>query len=621
MSDFLIQLGPSADPQALLALLQQPYGANAPRGIVRQYPWGASAVLEEKIGRRANVVSRSGWLFAWVGELVAPAGLTGMDGMLNALTLRGRSSSPSEVLESLKGCGLLEALNGAFAVMLCSDTTMVVITDPMASVQVYAGRDGAGRLSVVGTHPDLVATLCGPEFAIDPVSVCDFLNVGIPCCPHTMHRAVKEVWPGTVCLSLLPQGRPPAHAEFRYWLPPSEMREASEAPALIDEFVDRWQRAVRLRCQGDRLAIQLSGGMDSRLVLASIPYSKECVAVTLCDSMNREARLARKIANCYEREWVPLKRDPEYLGRTLIDATRFTGCEGEYHHGHTIGFARQLQEMGVDSVFTGLLMDNNFKGYYAKDVVRVPRLKGLLPARYATVPLDYVNQVSDFCRRHLRDECVGGTLERRRRFQEHHFALQRESRWEWLDGYPYSQACDNTAWVIERRVMPLRLPVMDRGLLDLAFRVPARLKAGGYFFEQAALRILGQGRKVPNANDGVRPGSGHLSRLIQRAVRKTQRQARSTLSRLGFRLPVPHSWHDFPRYLRESSALTELIAQNGKRLTEFEGTVFRGDPIRLLRNPEVPWVVGYRLIQLAVWRSLLDQYALQRRKTAHVARI
>ena len=613
MSDFLAKFDPAANPQELLALLKQPYGANAPQGKGRLHPWGAVAVLDERIGNCANVVSNNGWTFAWVGELLYSGGLMRIGRMLNDLKLHNDTSSPAEVLKSLKHVGLLEALNGAFAVMLCSDQVEVVITDPMGSVQVYAGLDNAGNLIALGTHPDLVARLSGDEFEIDPVSVCDFLNTGTPCCPHTMHRNVREVRPGTVCVSVFHAERPPSYEEFPYWLPPDEIRAPADERALVNEFVERWRRAVAGRCEGTHMAVQLSGGMDSRLVLAAIPETKKCTGVTLCDSMNREARLARKVAKCYDREWTPLTRDAEYLGRTLIEATRFTGCEGEYHHGHTIGFAGQLRNMGIDSVFTGLLMDNNFKGYYAKDFVRVARLKGLLPARHQAVTLDYVNQVSDFCRRYLRESCVESTLVRRRAFHANHFALQRESSWEWLDGYPYSQACDNTGWVIERRIMPVRLPVMDRALLDLAFRVPMRLKAGGHFFEQAAIQILGQGRRIPNANDGVRPGSGHISRLFQRAVRKTQRRARSTLSNLGIRLQVPHSWHDFPRYLYESAALGELIAHHGSQLRNFEDTVFKGDPTKLFRNPDVPWPVGYRLIQLAVWRSIIEHYRLPRK--------
>jgi hypothetical protein len=109
--------------------------------------------------------------------------------------------------------------------------------------------------------------------------------------------------------------------------------------------------------------------------------------------MNREARVARRVAACYGREWITLQRDPEYLGATALDAIRFTGCEGEWQHAHTIGFAKRLEELGVDTVFTGLLMDNNFKGYYAKDVRRVNRWGGLLPAKFETVKLDYARQI------------------------------------------------------------------------------------------------------------------------------------------------------------------------------------------------------------------------------------
>jgi hypothetical protein len=201
-------------------------------------------------------------------------------------------------------------------------------------------------------------------------------------------------------------------------------------------------------------------------------------------------------------------------------------------------------------------------------------------------------------------------VERRRIFRESHFARGRESEWEWLDGFPYSQSCDNTGWVIERRVMPIRLPVMDRSLVELAFKVPMSFKAGGRFFEEAAVRILRKGRQIPSANDGVRLGSSHVSRLLQRAVRKAETKARDLLSRAGVSLDVPHSWHDYPRYLRESPVLGALTRENESHLSSFEGVAFRGNPAKLLSNPAVPWPVGYRLIQLAVWKGLLGSYRM-----------
>jgi hypothetical protein len=232
----------------------------------------------------------------------------------------------------------------------------------------------------------------------------------------------------------------------------------------------------------------------------------------------------------------------------------------------------------------------------------------LLSPTYHRTSLDYANEITGFSRQHLRQQCVEQIVQRRAAFVQNHFASQRESACEWLDGYPYSQACDNTGWVIERRVMPMRLPVMDRSLVDLAFRVPMSLKAGGRFFDQSIVHILGPGRRIPSANDGVRPGSGHVGRLFQRATRKLENNRRKLLGKAGVQLQVPHSWHDFPRYLRESVVISEFVRRHGARLGEFEGTVFQTNPVSLLSDPTVPWNTRYRLIQLAIWRSVLDQY-------------
>lgn len=607
MSDFLVQFNPSAQGSSLLNLLNQPYGAISRPGKSLTFPWGGAAVLQEKVSKQSNIVTNGKWTFAWAGELIISDAKAALESALTELNALPITSTDTELFGTLKYCGLLAKLNGAFAICLVGPSAAVFVTDPMGSVQLYAGRSTSESLAAVGTHPDIVARVCG-DYAIDPVSVCDFLNTGTPCCPHTMHANVKEVWPGTVCIVRFENGGPKM-SEFRYWEPPDEVTTAAGQAELVDEFVEAWPRAVRSRCEGDRLAIQLSGGMDSRLIAAVIPPTDDCVAVTLCDSMNREARFARRVAACYGRKWIPLTRDLEYLGRTVVDCTRFTGCEGEFHHGHMAGFAGQIAEMHIDSLFSGLLMDNNFKGYYARDFVRVARLGGLLPATHKAIQLDYVDMVSPFCTRYLQPQGADGIRDRRRRFQQGHFATKRQSKWEWLDGFPNSQSCDNTGWVVERRVLPLKLPVMDRSLVELAFKAPMSFKAGGAFFEAAAVRILQNGRRIPSANDGVRLGSSHISRLAQRAIRKTQTTTRNLLAAAGVKFDVPHSWHDFPRYLQESRTLTDLIAQYGSRLRDFDG-VFRDDPTTLIRNREVPWPVGYRLIQLATWRGLLDTYRI-----------
>jgi asparagine synthetase B (glutamine-hydrolysing) len=473
---------------------------------------------------------------------------------------------------------------------------------------VYLGRNAGGEVVALGTHPDIVARLLSEEGPIDPVSVCDFLNTGTPCFPFTMHRNVQELRPGSGHFRWFQRGGAAIAREFAYWIPPTESHDLTDESELGDEFVQRWRAAVGDRCDGNALGVQLSGGLDSRLVLAAVPGEKPCVGLTLCDKLNREAVIARRAARCYGRDWVPLYRSEDYVAETAREATRFAGCEGEWHHAHAIGFAERIAELGIDRVFTGLLMDNNFKGYYSRDLARIPRWGGLLPARYQIAPVEYDNQISEFCRKHVRRDLVEESIERRRAFSAGHFARKRESAFEWLDGYPYSQSSDNTAWIVERRVMPLRLPLMDRRLLDLAFRIPLSVKVGGGFFSQAAARLLGPGSKIPNANDGVRPGSGHVSRLLQRGMRKLERKGRDVLSDLGIRLSVPHSWHDYQRFWTESPGLERIRQEEGENVRAFEGEVFNTNPRALLDLRGIPWRTGFRLIQLAVWKSVLSEY-------------
>ena len=134
-----------------------------------------------------------------------------------------------------------------------------------------------------------------------------------------------------------------------------------------------------------------------------------------------------------------------------------------------------------------------------------------------------------------------------------------------------------------------------------------------------ALPIYGKGAAIPDANDGVRPGSKHLGRLVQRAVRKVENNRRELLGRLGVALPVPTSWHDYQRYWRDSQILRELVVKHGKNLQSFEGSVFCSDALALCEDPQFPWLYGFRLLQLGIWKSCLREYRAAADRQAQVA--
>lgn len=606
MSDFLVTFQPNEEA-SLLPLLRRPFEGFPPRaGRSKSFSWGSFGILRDALSETENYLDLASVSVGWVGDLVWRGGVKNFLASLAQFERLVRVSADAASLERAFREGFpYEHLNGAGALLLASDKWVAVILDPMSAVQVYRGDNasaGVPGAGAIGTHPDLVASLVSDRREIDPVSVAEFINDGTPSTPHTIYKHVSELSPGRVHLFWLAQGEC-QQTSVVWWKPPRELSGKIDEQELRLEFAEKWRAAVLARCVGARLGVQLSGGLDSRLVLAAIPRDRECLALTLTEGPNRETRIAQRVAQCYKRDWRPLNRSPEYLAETALASTRFTGCEGEWHHAHSIGFAGEISALGLDSVFTGLYMDNNFKGYYAKDLRQVSRLRGLLPPRFAFQKRDYVNRLNPFCREHLSPDLISALLDRRRALYESHFASGRSSEWEWLDGYPLTQASDNTGWIVERRVMPLRLPVMDRALVELAFKIPATLKAGGDFFRKAASLVLGEGNRIPNANDGVRPDSGQFSRVIQRSSRLMAAKAAQVASSLGAKQTVQHSWHNYQEYWRHSPALERLRTACQDQLAEFRDSVFQsfpaGNPWSLDRN----WRVSYRILQLAIWRK------------------
>jgi hypothetical protein len=606
MSDFLVIFGQQCRGQALLDLLRRPFGKEVP-GQSLEFSWGRAAILRDPVSASVNAQHSPAGLFAWVGDLVSGDRPQLAQGLLAGVAgLRRAEGGP---VAPLAHDPAFKLLNGAFAILLADAHGAAVITDPLGSVQVYAGRNQAGALMAIGTHPDVVASLTGGPEDIDPVSVFEFVNAGTPCFPHTMHRRVRELRPGRLHLVVPGHEGGPELKEFEWWPFPDEMENGPGEAAWAEQLGQAFAAAVQDRSGNGTVGVTLSGGLDSRLVMAAVPSANRCIGFTFCDVLNREAQIARRVARCYQREWVPLFRDGDYIARTAIDTVKFIGCEGDWVNAHGLGFAGEISSYRPGVVFSGLLMNNNVKGFYAADVARVARWRGLLPPRYEIRPYDYVGELKPFAHGVFADGLLEGARARRQVFLEGHPGLKRQSAAEWLDGYPFSQAPDNTAWVAERRLMPVRLPAMDRRVLEIACRIPMKLKAQGHLFARMAKDLLGRGARIPDANDGVRPGSNHVWRLCQRAARELANGRRSTLRRLGWAQPVPTSWHDYQQYWQKSAALHELIQVHGPNLSEFETGVFTRSPRALLSDQSLGWLYGFRLVQLALWRGVVREYS------------
>jgi hypothetical protein len=424
-----------------------------------------------------------------------------------------------------------------------------------------------------------------------------------------MYKNVRELDPGRL-YTLRSRAKKVEMQDFIYWSPPKEMRQFCDENELSKELEDILLSAVRDRCSAEKVGVFLSGGLDSRLVMAAVPKTVNCIGLTFGNYPNLETRIAERVAKRYHRDWLPLVRDKEFVGNTVVDVVKFTGCEFECLCGRWIGWLEDISKLGLSVILGGGELEVHLRGYHAADWFCRKRLWGLLRNTYEKKTYKHIDYVSRFWKQVLRQEIVERICSRREGAYEENIELTRSSIAEWFKIYPFSQVGSNSSWGSTRRVLPLRLPAMDRRVVDFGFRCPIELKLGDRIFVMATKNIYSAGSRIPSANDGVRPGSGHWWRLTQRAVRKLQDRSVGVLETLGKEPRVQHSWIDYQRYWQESSRLADLIREYGKNLEQFDGQVFEGRGLDLLKCKNINWREGFRLLQLAVWKSVIEDYRL-----------
>jgi len=611
MCDFLVSSGSRYRGRSLLEFVKAPYGKSPPEGRFFDFSWGSVAILEERLARNNNIYTQNGTVFAWIGDLVMDVTTETTERLIKHIKDIANLEANSRT--SLEHDELFKKLNGAFAILIAHENGFSIITDPMNFTPVYAGTDTNNKTISFGTHPDLVACISSDTIIVDEISAAEYLTNGNSTFPNTIHRNVKELGPGRLHSILFENGSI-VKKEFVYWSLPEEIRKDYNEDILAGELKDALVSAVKDRCGNKKIGVLLSGGLDSRMIMAAVPDNTECIGITFSEYLNRESRTAEKVAKCYNRDWQLLIRDSEFLANSIEGIARLVGCECEWVSAHGYGFANKIVEYDVDSLLSGQMFDSFLKAYFAFDYVKKKPRSLLLPANYEKRNFLYENNIRfyigndpGFWNQFLAKNVLTGISNRRKQFYDVNLDENRGSV-ELFFLYPFSQFIDGASWTSDRRTLPEQLVGFDRRLLDFAFQCPIELKLGNKIYLKAAMEIYGPGARIRNANDGVRPGSSHLSRLAQRATRKFQDRTAVILEYIGKKRKVQHSWSNYEKYWKESKKLKSLIEEYGENLDQFNGRLFKKCGKDLLKSEDINWRNGFRLLHLAVWAGIMKDY-------------
>ena len=301
----------------------------------------------------------------------------------------------------------------------------------------------------------------------------------------------------------------------KYWRP-GYARTPQPAPRLAGELAEALRGTVAAHMSdGARTGLMLSGGLDSRAILAAAPDSPVCF--TTCLTRNNEYEVARQVAAAAGAEHVFIERPRRLYDQVVDDAVFLTGGQQVYNECQFLGYGPQVAPK-AEVVFLGLGLDVFFGGLY---LPKAPvRWFGRPALHYRLAPLgpdlagDFMTGVSyrlktsdpfsvvrDDRRRQLEEAAraaVEAVLARGRAL-----GAQGHDLWEYMHLENFSRHYSLPMAASIRSFADCRLPAFANAVFDLAFRLTARHKTNGEVYRRALNMLAPALMAVRNANTNV----------------------------------------------------------------------------------------------------------------------
>jgi asparagine synthase (glutamine-hydrolysing) len=408
------------------------------------------------------------------------------------------------------GVDFAAGLNGSHATVVYdpSGATVHVATDRLGTCPVYYARPRDGtfvfstRIQSLPAHPDV-------ETGFDVEYLTEYFMLGAVGGVRTPFTGIEELPPSSVTTVELGTGTVETE---RYWRPRFEPLDRPFS-WFVDRFVDRFQAALRDRFDPDlRYGLLLSGGSDSRAILAGTDRDVEACVYHATDWEGRETRVARRAARTADREFRPLIRDRDSHDRMLGAVPPMMNFQGRFSEAHVTEFAEQLREE-VDVLVSGLGADTLFRAH----AFGVPRVD-LGPVGTVRLPLTRsIESVEEF----VRDRAgplpeyldspygLAEILERNITTEEggkiSHHGIECRSVDELVffdDFYPFSNKSDLFYHALGQ-IAPHWSPFFDNRLVDLALRLPMKYRARRNIVDATTARLDRRLAAVPHATTGV----------------------------------------------------------------------------------------------------------------------
>jgi len=507
-----------------------------------------------------------------------------------------------------QGPKFVNKLNGTFAIAVhdVRDHALHLYTDRFLSRPLFycqRGDDFAFATSVR-------ALLCWREDVgrkYDPFAIAEFMAFERVISDITLFPDIKRLSPashavyrdGKLSVDRYFRFNPCAKTDLRSW------KDAAHKLAYILK-----KNVVKRTADGPGVGIFVSGGIDSRLLIALAPDNITGLTFTDAGRVSKECKLAREAVKTRGIRDIELSRTPDHFvlqARASADIT-----EGLFWHTLCIcaTFFNRIIESGVRATITGLYFNQTLKGSFAREAadlweITAPPLsvqsraigRALVDTPLIRKACD-VDIVSLCFSQELKDALA---LVRERQ-------VQRIADWascggrvgDLSDRFPYqnlgfcsrllAMAITNRTRLVDRSVS------FDNELADFAVSLPYEWKEDGRLVRYALHSVSPALSNIEDPGIGVRASvnaelfsaATHLKRNARAFLRKSswcKSIYRSLQKRQDSVHPFnPTAYHDDNALLRFSPAYQELVRASVNHLPE---ALFDVDSVKSLLSNDL----------------------------------
>lgn len=580
--------------------------------VVHEYGFGwGSVVLQESKGAGFMPSGAHGRTVACVGRpTVRGSGLGRSPSALSEWVLRVAEG------KSLGGCAdrVTEDLSGMYALFELSEESVVILTDHMGFRPVYFAQSDSGAVLGVGTHLESLAAATGLEADFDLVSIGELFAHNYVTFPFTTRRGVRELGPCSVNTVDTRSFDLRSRVIWEPTEPASFPTEREIRRRLVSALREAGEDLTR-NC--DRVGVLLSGGFDSRAVLASVPQGCEVTALTYITRENRETRVAAEVARAAGAAQVLVHRGEDFFPSLVGRGLELIGMELRANC-HGICLIDNNLANTFDVVIGGQLCDTLLKDHFMpldkRQLLRPRSVRSrvrrmILGPEPVKLPGPGHTTGREAIEAMLVPEIRRSVRERKEvRFEEVR-RVRPTTADEWHRFWPCSRQDDSAHTLGNTRITCSDTLFAHQAVVDVSRIFPPRLRVDGRVTNSVFRWICGPLAEIENANTGL-PANAAPAQI--RRNRKSERARGETAVVSGDWNDVETSWVNPVVMQKRSPFWVEgrRRLSSSRAMTILSRVIVRGGETALASyQDDLPSTSNHIVFQLALWLDAIDRRA------------